>query len=324
MVYKEFKRVCEGKALARARLKTSRLAAIFEWGLARILVAVLLPLHILARTLVYNKIHAAIGIKKAGISGGGSLAPHIDRFFEAIDVTVLNGYGLTESSPVVAARNPANNVLGTVGKPLYATNIKVVDPESGETLPHGRKGLVKVQGPQIMKGYYKNSSGTAAVLDKHGWLDTGDLGWIAPKIDFGPARACSEALVLDGRAKDTIVLLTGENIDPTQIEEAALQSTYIQQIIVVGQDQRRLGALIVPNKDELQAISGSTSDFEKFFRAELRKYLSKCPVSIGPFILVWDPFTIESGLLTPTMKLRRNAITEKYSAQIDSLFEKSH
>ncbi|MCO5584592.1 hypothetical protein L7F22_038523 [Adiantum nelumboides] len=321
MVYKEFKRVCEGKALARARLKTSRLVAIFEWGLARILVAVLSPLHISARTLIYNKIHAANWNQK-GISGGGSLAPHIDRFFEAIDVTVLNGYGLTESSPVVAARNPANNVLGTVGKPLYATNIKVVDPESGETLPHGRKGLVKVQGPQIMKGYYKNSSGTAAVLDKNGWLDTGDLGWIAPKIDFGPARACSEALVLDGRAKDTIVLSTGENIDPTQIEEAALQSTYIQQIIVVGQDQRRLGALIVPNKDELQAISMSAGDYEKFFRAELS--LSKCPVSIGPFILVWDPFTIESGLLTPTMKLRRNAITEKYSAQISSLFEKSH
>ncbi|KAI5066181.1 hypothetical protein GOP47_0018805 [Adiantum capillus-veneris] len=323
MVYKECKRVCEGKALSRARLRAFRLVAVFEWGFATFLAAVLFPLHILARILIYKKIHAAIGIKKAGISGGGSLAPHVDRFFEAIDITILNGYGLTESSPVVAARDSANNVLGTVGRPLYATNIKVVDPESGEALPHGRRGLVKVQGPQVMKGYYKNSLGTAAVLDKHGWLDTGDLGWIAPKIDFGPARACSETLVLDGRAKDTIVLSTGENIDPTQIEEAALQSTYIQQIIVVGQDQRRLGALIVPNKEELQAKSLSTSGYEKLIRSELKKYLLKCPISIGPFIFIWDPFTIESGLLTPTMKLRRNAIVERYRDQITNLFQRA-
>lgn len=323
MVYKEWKRVCEGRALARARIRASKFAAVFEWVLARFMVALLFPLHVLARVLIYKKIHAAIGIKKAGISGGGSLAPHIDQFFEAIDIAILNGYGLTETSPVVAARTSANNVLGTVGRPLYATSIKVVDPESGETLPHGRRGLVKVRGPQVMKGYYKNSSATAEVLDKHGWLDTGDLGWIVPKSDFGPARACSETLVLDGRAKDTIVLLTGENVDPTQIEEAALQSRYIQQVIVVGQDQRRLGALIVPNKEELQAVSVSTSDTEKLIRAELHKFTSKCSVSIGPFVLIKEPFTIESGLLTPTMKLRRNAITEKYSNLITNLFLKS-
>lgn len=305
-------------------MRSSRVVAVFEWVLARVMVAMLFPLHMLAKFLVYKKIYAAMGIKKAGISGGGSLAPHVERFFEAIDITILNGYGLTETSPVVAARIPTNNVLGTVGKPLYDTEIKIVDPESGETLPHGRRGLVKVRGPQIMKGYYKNPSATTQVLDEHGWFDTGDLGWIVPKIKFGPARACSGTLVLDGRVKDTIVLLTGENVEPTQIEEAALQSRYIQQIMVVGQDQRRLGALIVPNKEELQAVPVPSTDSERLIRSELNKYTSNCPVAIGPFVLILDPFTIESGLLTPTMKMRRNVITERYSSQIRDLFQKSH
>ncbi|KAH7444796.1 hypothetical protein KP509_02G092300 [Ceratopteris richardii] len=324
MVYKENKRICEGKDLSQSSLKISMLAAALQCGFSRFIAAVLYPLHKLAKILIYKKIYAAIGIKKAAITGGGSLAPHIDQFFEAIDVTLLNGYGLTETSPVIAARVPAENVLGTVGKPLYATDLKVVDLESGKTVPHGSKGLVQVRGPQVMKGYHKDSLATAKVVDKDGWLDTGDLGWIVPDIAYGPSRACSQMLVLDGRVKDTIVLLSGENIDPTRIEEAALQSRYIQQIIVVGQDQRRLGALIVPNREELQAVHASTGDAMKFIRSDLRKYITNGLTPIGPFILLSEPFTIENGLLTPTMKMRRNAIVEKYDAQINDLFRNQH
>lgn len=323
MMYKEWIRTYEGKVLARAKMKTLAIVAACEWIFARIMAAILLPLHKLARFLIYRKIHAAVGIKKVAISGGGSLAPHVDRFFEAIDITILNGYGLTESSPVVSARVPKNNVLGTVGRPLHETEIKVVNPESDENLPQGTRGLVKVRGPQVMKGYYKNPAATAKAVDGDGWFDTGDLGWIVPDIRVGPARSCSGTLVLDGRAKDTIVLSTGENIDPTQIEEVAMQSRYIQQIMVVGQDQRRLGALIVPNVEELQEASIALTETDNLIRRELNKYTSSS-LPIGPFLLIFDPFTIESGLLTPTMKMRRNIIAEKYSSQIEDLFRRPH
>lgn len=330
MMYMDFKRIYQGKALTRAKMKRTSNLAAGEWFFAVIIAALLFPLHFLARKLVYRKIHAAIGMKKAGISGGGSLAPHVDRFFEAIGITLLNGYGLTESSPVISARAPQTNVLGTVGKPLHGTEIKVVNPESDEIIPHGTRGLVKVRGPQVMKGYYKNHAATAKAVDENGWLDTGDLGWIVPYSEVGPARSCSGMLVLDGRAKDTIVLSTGENIDPTQIEEAAMQSNFIHQIMVVGQDQRRLGALIVPNKEELQAKSlaltelNGTLSYNKnvmsLIRNELNKYTAGCSVPIGPFVLIHEPFTIESGLLTPTMKIRRNIIADKYHSQIEALF----
>ncbi|KAL5560567.1 hypothetical protein UlMin_036778, partial [Ulmus minor] len=123
----------------------------------------------------------------------------------AIGVKVQNGYGLTESSPVVAARRPNYNVLGSVGHPIRQTEIKVVDPENGEVLPVGSKGIVKVRGPQVMKGYFKNPAATKQVLDKDGWLNTGDIGWIAPH-STGRSRHCVGVLVLEGRAKDTIVL----------------------------------------------------------------------------------------------------------------------
>lgn len=332
IAYMDFKRIYEGKALAHAMKKTSTILAAAEWLVARIMMALLFPLHSLARILVYSKIHSAIGMRKAGINGGGSLAPHIDKFFEAIGIIVLNGYGLTETSPVVSARTPNNNVLGTVGKPLHGTEIKIVDPESGETLTQGTRGVVKVRGPQVMHGYYKNHEATVSVLDENGWLDTGDLGWIVPDKKLGPARSCGGNLVLDGRAKDIIVLSTGENIEPSQIEEAALQSKYIHQIMVVGQDQRRLGALIVPSKEELQIDSfkftssndraANTNDVTSLIRKELNKYTATCAAPIGPFILIYEPFSIESDLLTPTMKMRRSVIVDRYHPQIDALFKK--
>ncbi|KAL6009385.1 Long-chain-fatty-acid--[acyl-carrier-protein] ligase AEE15, chloroplastic [Asimina triloba] len=161
-------------------------------------------------------------------------------------------------------------VLGTVGPPLPHTEIKAVDPETGKELPPGSKGIIKVRGPQVMKGYYKNPSATTAVLDDEGWFNTGDIGWIAPHSSVGKNRLCGGMVVLEGRAKDTIVLSTGENVEPSELEEAAMRSSLIQQIVVIGQDQRRLGALIVPNKDEiLQAakeksiVEADASDLNK-------------------------------------------------------------
>ncbi|KAK3034163.1 hypothetical protein RJ639_034659 [Escallonia herrerae] len=154
-------------------------------------------------------------ILQAGISGGGSLPLHVDRFFEAIEVKVQNGYGLTESSPVVAARRPTCNVLGSIGHPLRHTEFKVVDAESGEVLPPGSKGILKVRGPQVMRGYYKNMLAMKQVLDEDGWLDTGDIGWIAPCQSVGRGRHSGGVVVLEGRAKDTIVLSTVSYVAPS-------------------------------------------------------------------------------------------------------------
>ncbi|RZS00404.1 hypothetical protein BHM03_00030103 [Ensete ventricosum] len=134
--------------------------------------------------------------------------------FQAIGVKVQNGYGLTETSPVVAARRPSCNVccfivLGTIGHPLKYTEIIIVDMKTGEILPDGSKGIVKVKGPQVMKGYYKNPSATSEAVDEEGWLNTGDIGWIAPRHSMGRSRNCGGMIVLEGRSKDTIVLSTG-------------------------------------------------------------------------------------------------------------------
>ncbi|XP_058181007.1 probable acyl-activating enzyme 16, chloroplastic isoform X2 [Rhododendron vialii] len=269
LTYMDIKRIYEGKCLTKCQKQCSFLVAAFDWLWARTISLILWPLHMLAKKLVYNKIQTAIGISKAGISGGGSLPSHVDRFFEAIDMKVQNGYGLTESSPVAACRIPSCNVLGSIGHPIRHTEIRVVDFETGDVLPPGSKGIVEIKGPQVMKGYYKNESATKNALNESGWLYTGDIGWIAPSHSLGRSRRCSGMVVLEGRAKDTIVLSTGENVEPSELEEAAMRSSLIQQIVVIGQDQRRLGAIIVPNKDEILAtgkmsiIGADTSELSK-------------------------------------------------------------
>ncbi|KAJ8449679.1 hypothetical protein Cgig2_001335 [Carnegiea gigantea] len=336
--YMEFKRIYEGKYLTKEQKQQPAFIDTVDWLWARIAAAVLWPIHALAKKLVYSKIHLLLGCQRsasilAGINGGGSLPLHIDKFFEATGILVQNGYGLTEASPVVSCRRPACNVLGSVGHPLRHTEIKVVDADTAEILPPGSKGIVKVRGPQVMKGYYKNPAATREVLDDDGWLNTGDLGWIAPCHSSGRSRLCGGVLVLEGRAKDTIVLSTGENVEPSEIEEAAMRSSLIQQIVVVGQDQRRLGAIIVPNKDEaltaarkLSIADADAGELSKealtnLIYEELRNWTSKCSFQVGPILIVDEPFTIDNGLMTPTMKIRRDEVEARFRDQIASLYK---
>lgn len=257
---------------------------------------------------------------------------HVDKFFEAIGIKVQNGYGLTETSPVVAARRPFCNVIGTVGHPVNHTEITVVDIETGEVLPDGSKGIVKIKGPQVMKGYYKNPSATNEALDQEGWFNTGDIGWIAPCHATGPSRKCGGMLVLEGRAKDTIVLTTGENVEPAELEEAASRSNLIHQIVVIGQDQRRLGAIIVPNNDEvlatakIKSILDGNNELAKdtimnLLYDELRTWTVGCSFQIGPILIADEPCTVDNGLMTPTMKIRRDKVTAKYQRQIEALYK---
>ena len=297
---------------------------------ARIQMSLLAPIHAIADKLVYTKIRAATGGKiKNIISGGGSLAKHLDLFFEIIGVDILVGYGLTETAPITNVRRPWQNLRLSSGKPLPGTEIKIVDVETRAPLAIGQKGLVLIRGPQIMQGYYRDPESTAKAIDADGWFNSGDLGMLTANHD----------LTITGRAKDTIVLSNGENIEPTPIEDACLRSQYISQIVLVGQDQKSLGALIVPNSETLQAwadnqglplatIDATTLDNNQIidlYRDELNREVKNRPGyrvddRISVVKLIAEPFSIENGLLTQTLKIRRPVVMERYHAMIDEMF----
>ncbi|MBD1882788.1 long-chain fatty acid--CoA ligase [Microcoleus vaginatus] len=319
--YIEARRICQGLTLS---LKP---ASASEKLIARTKSIVLSPVHALAEKLVYQKVREATGGRlKWAISGGGSLAAHIDNFFEIANIGLLVGYGLTETSPVLTVRRPWHNLKGSAGQPLAHTEIKIVDPETRQQLPTGQRGLVLARGPQIMQGYYLNPQATAKAIDPEGWFDTGDLGWLTPGND----------LILTGRAKDTIVLSNGENIEPQPIEDACLRSPYIDQIMLVGQDQRSVGALIVPNAEAVQKwaetqnpplheIDWNSKTIQDLFRKELNREVQNRPGyraddRIGPFRLIQEPFSIENGMLTQTLKIKRPVVTQHYRDMIDGMF----
>ncbi|NJL92145.1 MAG: long-chain fatty acid--CoA ligase [Coleofasciculaceae cyanobacterium SM2_1_6] len=291
--------------------------------------ALLAPLHSLGKVIVYKKILEATGGRvKIAVSGGGSLAMHLEDFFEIIGFPIVVGYGLTETSPVTHVRRPWHNLRGASGLPLPGTEIKIVDPETRASLPRGERGLVLLRGPQIMRGYYQNPEATKAAIDPQGWFNSGDLGMITPAGD----------IVITGRAKDTIVLTNGENIEPLPIEDACLRSPYIDQIMLVGQDQRSLGALIVPNQDALklwitqQNLSLqlpedlASKPIQDLFRQELNREVKnrsgyRGDDRIGVFRLITEPFTMENGMLTQTLKTRRPVIAAHYQQVITEMFQ---
>ncbi|WP_066426803.1 long-chain fatty acid--CoA ligase [Anabaena sp. 4-3] len=331
--YIKNKRIAQGLSLDHLH------ASVVERLAARAVATALFPLHALGEKIVYGKVRQATGGRiKQVISGGGALPRHIDNFFEMIGVDILQGYGLTETSPVTNARRPWHNLRGSSGQPIAGTEVKIVDPETRKPLAAGQRGLVLLRGPQVMQGYYQNPEATAKVIDAEGWFNSGDLGWITPYND----------LVLTGRAKDTIVLTNGENIEPQPIEDACLRSPYIDQIMLVGQDQRCIGALIVPNlealakwaesqnltlvteDDNLTASSSETITLESkivqdLFRQELNREVQNRPGyrpddRIGPFRLILEPFSIENGLMTQTLKIRRHVVMERYQDLIVAMF----
>jgi long-chain acyl-CoA synthetase len=189
-----------------------------------------------------------------------------------------------------------------------------------------------------MQGYYQNPEATAKAIDSEGWFDSGDLGWVTPQND----------LVLTGRAKDTIVLTNGENIEPQPIEDACLRSPYIDQIMLVGQDQKSLGALIVPNLEALEKwaasqnlqlcieddkVASATSQkinleskiIQDLFRQELNREVQNRPGyrpddRIGRFKLILEPFSIENGMMTQKLSIKRHVVMERYRDIINGMF----
>jgi long-chain acyl-CoA synthetase len=206
----------------------------------------LLPVRGLAYLIVFRRLKLRLGGRfRAGISGGGALPAKADHFFNAVGLRLQEGYGLTETSPIISVRQYRKSRRGTIGQILVDdTEFKILDGK-GHALPSGNNGILHVRGTQVMKGYYKMPEMTAEALSSDGWLNTGD---IAMHTRDGELR-------ITGRAKDTIVLRGGENVEPVPIENKLKESPRIGQAVVLGQDMKYLAALIVPVQDAVMAFA---------------------------------------------------------------------
>ncbi len=289
------------------------------------------PIHRISSIYLWPKILNKIcgGRLRFPISGGGAIAQHIDSFFEALGIELLVGYGLTETSPVLTCRRPWRNIRGSAGQPLPETEIKIVDPETFQTKKLFQKGLVLARGPQVMSGYLGKESESHKVLDANGWFNTGDLGMLL----------FDGSLVLTGREKDTIVLSSGENIEPGPLEEALIASPLIEQAFLLGQDQKQLSALIVPRNDyvkewllergiDSQIVLGlchENHELRQALRFEMNTLLanrigSRREERLFSIALV-EPFTIENGMLTQTLKQKREKIFQRDLKLINEIYD---
>jgi long-chain acyl-CoA synthetase len=276
--------------------------------------------------LVFSKIKARLGGRfVAGISGGGALPSGVDQFFGAAGILLLEGYGLTETAPVVAVRKQWRPVPGTVGNLITDTECQIRS-EEGRGLPPGEQGIVFIRGPQVMSGYYQRPDLTEKVLAKDRWFNTGDLGMLTHNNE----------LKITGRAKDTIVLRGGENIEPLPIEQKLRESDLIDQAIVLGQDQKFLGALIVPNAEALQtamAAEGDDGELEelvqdpaavKIIEREIGELVSgkngfRGFEQVFRFRLLSDQFEIGKEL-SAKQEVKRHVINDQYADVIKQMF----
>lgn len=271
-------------------------------------------LHPIADKIVYSALRDALGGSlRVVISGGAPLNPHLCHFFSDIGVPIYEGWGLTEAS-TASVNNPDKHKLGSVGQPIGATKVKT-SPE-GELLVHG---------DIVMRGYYKDPVATAAVIDSEGWLHTGDKG----EID-------EEGFVfIKGRIKEMYKTSTGEYIAPVPIEQELCKAPLIDMALVVGQDRKFASALLVLDLDVLhslkaihqqEAASDEAFANSHFIQQEMHSlinainhHLNKWE-QIRAFRFILYPLSVETGELTPSMKIRREFVTAKYKGLIDEMY----
>jgi long-chain acyl-CoA synthetase len=292
--------------------------------------ALLSPAHLAARA-AFKPIRMKVGGRlRSAISGGGALPAHLDSFFNTVGIPLLNAYGMTECAPGILSRTFDRNTIGATGTPFANTEVRLLR-EDGTAAGIGEKGVLHVRGPQVMRGYHRNAAATAAVLGADGWLDTGDLAVLSESGDY----------VLVGRAKDTIVLAGGENVEPEPIEDKLRESTLIDHAVVLGQDQKSLAALLALNEEELARIAREHNvplaevlregggeirnpTILDTVRREVNKLISR-ETGFKPFeriahvIPVRNTFAIGQEL-TQTLKVKRRYVEERYRELIRRIF----
>ena len=274
----------------------------------------------IARKLVFSKVKAALGLTdiRAIASGSAALQPRLARFFNAAGMTVLEGYGLTETSPVVSVNTVRDRGMlrvGSVGKLVAGVEVKMM--EDGEIL---------VKGPNVMMGYYKQPELTAEVI-KDGWFHTGDIGIFQDGF-----------LVITDRKKEMFKTSGGKYVAPQVLENALKESLYIEQCMVVGEGQKFAGALVVPDRVALGALAEKFK-IDRDAEGEWLKHASIQEIiwsdihkinqrfgkweQVKAFSIVKDPFSIERGEITPTLKLKRKKIQETYQHLMEKMFHHS-
>jgi long-chain acyl-CoA synthetase len=271
--------------------------------------------YALADRLVYHKIKARTGGRvRTLVSGGAALRKDIAIFFDNLGLRILEGYGLTETSPVISVNTPTAWKPGSVGRPIPGVEVKIA--EDGEIL---------TRGPHVMKGYFRRPEATQAAIDPDGWFHTGDIGYL-DEDGF---------LYITDRKKDILVTAGGKNIAPQKIENLLKQSPWIEEVMVVGDGKPYPAALIVPNRDRLVAWAREkglpVEPYEELLRqaAVIQLYEQilqdlQTPLArfeqVKRFVLLPQPFTIEAGELTPTLKVRRRVVMEKYGHLMRELY----
>jgi len=270
--------------------------------------------HKIADKLVFKKLRERTGGRlRFFISGGAALSKELGEFFEAVGLQIVEGYGLTESSPVIAANRPDDYKFGTVGKPLPNVEIKIASD-----------GEILARGPNIMQGYYKKKKETEETVI-NGWLHTGDIG-VFDSDGF---------LMITDRKKHLFKTSAGKYIAPTPIENIFLTSKYIDQFVLIGDRRTFLSALIVPDYEALKEYADAhkisytdeseLTGNEKIYKlieddmSKLQKKLANYE-RVRKFALLDKPFTIETGEITPSLKIKRKVVEEKYNYLIEQMY----
>jgi long-chain acyl-CoA synthetase len=273
----------------------------------------------LADRLVFAKIRARTGGRvRYFVSGSAPLAREIGEFFYACGMLVLEGYGLTETSPFVSINRPDDFVFGTVGRPAPDTEVRIEETT----------GEIVVRGPQVMLGYLNDPEETAAAIDADGWFHTGDIG----EIDDGGRIRITD------RLKNIIVLANGKNVSPAPMEAAISTSRYVAQAVILGDRQPYTGVLIAPDFEELDAwatangLAGMGPEqlveekaVERLFDAEVKRTLDGFAIFERPRRVALLPrlLTEEAGELTPSMKTKNRVVLANWPERIAQLFEEA-
>ena len=271
--------------------------------------------YAIAQKLVFSKLKARTGGRlKFFVSGGAPLAPEINKFFYAAGLMILEGYGLTETSPVIGVNTPANFRIGTIGKPIDGVEVQIA-PD----------GEILTRGPHVMKGYFNKPDATAEAIDSEGWFHTGDIG----VIEDGFIR-------ITDRKKDIIVTAGGKNIAPQPIENLVKTNKFVSQAVMIGDRRKFPVLLVVPNFEQLEKWAKQknilSSDrtrllalpaVHQMMDQEVRSQLTGlAPFEIPKKIaLLGSDFSVEGGELTPTLKVKRRVIEKNYKSLIDSLYD---
>jgi len=269
----------------------------------------------IADKLVFSKLKERVGgALRFFVSGGAPLSKDIGEFFASANIPILEGYGLTETSPVITVNRTDLFKFGTVGSTIDEVEVKIA--EDGEIL---------CKGPNVMLGYYKNQAATDEAIDSDGWFHTGDVGHFDE----------DNYLIITDRIKNLLVTSGGKNIAPAQLENALIMSKYIEQCVAIGDRRNFVSALIVPMRENLVAWAESeglsTSDYNNLlnnpavqglFDAELAKTMEGFShyEIIKKFALLPDLWTIESGEITPSLKVKRKVVIEKNAELIESIY----